>query len=1130
MRVNSAFSKILCGRNSLNQSTEILIDQIPLGILTFSLHGRVEFINQNFHRLGLLYQFNTSLLNINIFKYNIFPPTNMIEELRSVTKGKPFEKEIKQVKTSDGKMISLILKGSPIYDDDSISGGMILIEDLQIQTDTDQELKTKLTDEYINKGDIFFIVTDTSGDIKYSAGKEIQGSKLLRKEITGRNIKEIFTSSENQNIIQSFHNAVQYGKSQFLKIEFFVIDISKKFDCTVEPVINENGFVQVIYLVFKESPLPPEEIKSMVERVTKLDLYNEISRRSETNFLLVDNKGLIIEWDEQFGNFLGIEKSVKNIPFPEIFPSINHETLFKIYQQLNDENSCELTTYIKTQRNEFSPINLIFYKSKKDNAQLIVLCSRIKLNSAVIKQSEVKPVLVEEKIESIIQPACSIKSDGTIFFTNDALLSLLGYQYEESGLNNLFEVLSEEDRIKLAHELSSLKVGEKKAFPVRCYQKSGSKIDLTVIVEGKGTNENKISSANCFFSKMNHVVQTSSEHIYQAMFETATDGIAIELNDIIVLANTSFAKIFGYESIDELKGKNILELISDESLKTVDEYLKKKRASKPDKERLEFLGKKKDGLPFFVEFCTFELKENQKQHLVLMARDVSERKRMQEAAKDSEQKYRNIAENIDDLLYTFERFDDKMYPTYYSKAIEKITGYTQTDFLSDQRLFLKIIHPDDFKDMKKRLSFLWRSDVQATTEFEFRIINKSGNIVWIRNKINIVRDAQGIIKKIYGLISDITFNKRAEEELRQSAANLKKLNDAKDRFLSIISHDLRAPFSSILGFTDLLLEDDTLTDIEKEQYISYIQDSSKSMLSLVNSMLDWTRLQTGRIKFEPEKLNAREIIESSISTISGTALKKGIEIENLVVPSLYIFGDKNLVLQVFNNLLSNAVKFTKLGDRIMISVNASQTSRFVTFSIKDTGVGIRSNNLEKLFSIETKFTSEGTAGEKGSGLGLSLVKEIVEKHAGSIEVLSEFEKGTEFIFTLPVASTKILLIDPNSRERMFYSKVLINITSEYAINVVSNGKEALERIIQSPPALVITEHKMPIMGGLQLVEELIKHNLKDAIPVIVLTGDIERSEIQEYTNLGIQHIFNKPVNLISLKAAMEKLLKKKNTK
>lgn len=1008
----------------MSQSTEILIDQIPLGILTFSSHGRVEFINQNFHKLGLLYQFNTSLLNINIFKYNLFPPINIIDELKSVVKGRPFEKEIKHIKTDDGRMISLIVKGSPVYEEESISSGMLLIEDLQFSSESGEDSPRRLTHDYINKGDIFFIVTDTSGDIKYSAGKEIQGSNLLRREITGRNINEIFSASIKEKIIQSFNNAVEFGKAQFLQIEFLINDIVIKFDCSVEPVIGENGFVQVIYIVFKESPVPPEEINSMVESLKKLQYYKEISRKKDTGLLLIDNNGNAIDWDEQFEIIAGIARTDVNPSVSGLFSSIDQGELFKIIHQLDDENSCELITYLSNRNTGKLLVHLNFYKSLEDRNQIIVLCSRIKLDSAIIKQVEKKPTKIAEKIKQVDQVA--------------------------------------------------------------------------------------------------------SRNIYQSMFEVASDGIAVELNERITLANDSFAKTFGYSDAKDLEGKNLLELTSEDSIASVTQYLTNKRTSKPGRERLEFIAKKKDGLIFYAEFCAFELEENNQKHLVLIVRDVTERKRMREAAKDSDQKYRNIAENIDDLLYTFERFSGKMYPTYYSKAIEKISGYTQTEFLSDQRLFLKIIHPDDFRDLKKRLSFLWKTDVQVTSEFEFRIINKSGNIVWVRNKINVVRNSDGNIQKVYGLISDITFNKRAEEELKQSAANLKKLNDAKDRFLSIISHDLRAPFSSILGFTDLLLEDDTLTDVEKLQYIVYIQDSSKSMLALVNSMLDWTRLQTGRIKFEPEKINAREIIESSINTVSGTALKKGVEIENLIDPTLHIFGDKNLILQVFNNLLSNAVKFTKLGDRIMITVNVSQTSRFITFSIKDTGTGIKEINLDKLFSIETKFTSEGTAGEKGSGLGLSLVKDIIEKHGGRIDVKSEFGRGTEFMFTLPVASTKILLIDPNNRERMFYSKVLINITTDYAVNVVSNGKEALERIIQSPPALVITEHKMPIMGGFQLIQELIKHNVKESIPVIVLTGDIERAEIQEYTNLGIEYIFNKPVNLINFKTAIEKSLKKRN--
>ncbi len=506
--------------------------------------------------------------------------------------------------------------------------------------------------------------------------------------------------------------------------------------------------------------------------------------------------------------------------------------------------------------------------------------------------------------------------------------------------------------------------------------------------------------------------------------------------------------------------------------------------------------------------------------------DATERKRTQQVIRESEEKYRNITENIDDFLYTFERAGKYFRPLFFTTAVQKVTGYTQDEFLSDSRFLLKVIHPDDFQDVKKKLKNLWVSTSGATSELELRIINKEGNVVWVRNKLNIVRDSEKRIQKIYGLVSDITFNKRAEEELKESAENLKKLNEAKDRFLSIISHDLRTPFSSILGFTDLLIDDDTLSDFEKKQYISYIQDSSKSMLALVNSLLDWTRLQTGRIKFEPEKINAEELINSSINTVSGNAMKKGIKIQNLVDSSHYLFVDKNLALQVFNNLLSNAVKFTKRGDSITISAKPSSALRFMQFSVKDTGRGIKPENVSKLFNIETKFTSEGTAGEKGSGMGLSLVKEIILKHGGTIDVKSEYEKGTEFIFSLPVASAKILLVEPNKRDRILYSKILMNIASDYAVSIVSNGSEALERIISSPPALVITEHQMPVMSGYNLVQELIKSGLKSATPVIVLTSKIERSAVQQYTELGIEHVFTKPVNLRSFKEAIEKSIRK----
>ena len=236
--------------------------------------------------------------------------------------------------------------------------------------------------------------------------------------------------------------------------------------------------------------------------------------------------------------------------------------------------------------------------------------------------------------------------------------------------------------------------------------------------------------------------------------------------------------------------------------------------------------------------------------------------------------------------------------------------------------------------IKPKLINLLKSRIQLSGEFEFRIINKQGNIVWVRAKINLVRSGTGRIQKIFGLVSDVTFRKRAEEELKKSTQNLIKLNETKDRFISIISHDLRTPFSSILGFTDLLANDEELTDDERKQYVKYIQESSRSMLSLVNSLLDWTRLQTGRIKFEPQKIDISRIILDSVNALSGAAMQKGIEVRSHINQLLYLFVDKSLILQVFNNLISNAIKFTNKGGFVDVLFEPVSNSRFFRFSIK----------------------------------------------------------------------------------------------------------------------------------------------------------------------------------------------------
>ncbi|RKZ00547.1 MAG: hypothetical protein DRQ13_00125, partial [Ignavibacteriae bacterium] len=758
---------------------------------------------------------------------------------------------------------------------------------------------------------------------------------------------------------------------------------------------------------------------------------------------------------------------------------------------------------------------------------IIVLCTNI--TERFEEDEKIKSS--EKKLKNIVantrQLICSVNPSGKILYANLTFLNVLDYTEEEITGKNISNLLSPSFLENNSLDLNELSKEKLKSITLPFLTKEKKEVPTLAAINSFFDVDTKEKGFNFFLTDISKEKSAEKEVLlYKSLFEASQDGIAVESEGKIIKANNSFAEIFGYDSGTELIGRDLIDLVSNDDVLKVVEYFRLLEQKKNAPDRFEFLGKKQDNSFLYTELAVSTFESDNKVYVVMVTRDVTERKRAQKVIRESEEKYRNVTDNIDDFLYTFERVDNFMRPLFYTSAVEKVTGYSQTDFLGDSKLFLKIIHPDDFPLLKKRLSSLIRSKFQLSSEMEIRIINKQGGAVWIRNKVKLIRNDAGRIQKIYGLVSDITLKKRAEEELKKSTENLLKLNETKDRFISIISHDLRTPFSSILGFTELLSNDETLSKDERSQYISFIKESSNSMLSLVNSLLDWTRLQTGRVKFEPQKIQADTVIEKSINTLSGMSFQKGINVISNVGNDHFIFVDNDLIEQVFNNLLSNAIKFTSKDDKIEVSVKPSGTTRFLEFSIKDTGKGIKQENISKLFSVDTKFTSEGTSGEKGSGLGLSLVKDIIEKHGGKIWVESEYGTGTDFKFTLPTASANILIVDDNKTDRLLYSKILNNITPGYNVEVASNGKEALENIAVSPPALVITEHQMPEMNGYQFVQELIKANLANTLPVLVLSRKVERNVAQDYLELGIEFVFQKPVNLQSFKKSIEKSLRK----
>ncbi|MCA1755913.1 MAG: HAMP domain-containing histidine kinase, partial [Bacteroidales bacterium] len=256
----------------------------------------------------------------------------------------------------------------------------------------------------------------------------------------------------------------------------------------------------------------------------------------------------------------------------------------------------------------------------------------------------------------------------------------------------------------------------------------------------------------------------------------------------------------------------------------------------------------------------------------------------------------------------------------------------------------------------------------------------------------------------------------ANEEKAKRVANLDftnnelyqshQLNADKDLFLSILAHDLRSPFNVLLGISDLLIENIRTYSIdETEELLNHFRNASVDTFALLEDLLKWTSTQSGKIPFKPQKLRFLDIFKSILGTININADAKNITITNSNIDNIYIFADIDMLKTVLRNLILNAIKFTNKGGKI--SINAEENSENVTISVSDNGVGITPDRLKKLFDITHQQTTKGTEEESGTGLGLILCKEFVEKHGGKIWVKSIVGKGSDFKFTLPVSIEKV---------------------------------------------------------------------------------------------------------------------------
>jgi PAS domain S-box-containing protein len=485
----------------------------------------------------------------------------------------------------------------------------------------------------------------------------------------------------------------------------------------------------------------------------------------------------------------------------------------------------------------------------------------------------------------------------------------------------------------------------------------------------------------------------ASEEKYRLFVENFT-GIAFSSDFDF---NPSFLhgaveEITGYTEQDFLQGNpRWLDIISEEFLSEIKSSTHKLKTVPNFSTTREYKIFRKDGLQRWVKERIHNLTDKNKKIISVQGviYDITINKIIEKKVKENEKKFKAIFDTLEvGLSITNENGDI----IDCNQASEKILGLTKKEHLKKNHFARtwNTVKPNLQPFPQKEFASVRAIKENRTISNVEMGIKKNNKITWLSVSATPI-DIQG-----YGVFiaySDITNLKEKEEKLQE-------LNKAKDKILSIISHDLRTPFNALIGMNKLALHKLEQNKIDSAKRIIYsVQLSSQSTLILLDNLLQWARLQTNRISFTPIVINPFELTQEITELLKLNYSSKNINLQNNIAKNLEIIADRNMISTIIRNLISNAIKFTDYKGEI--TIGADKTEMEFTFFIKDNGIGIDKKDQKELFKMTNKFTQYGTNEEKGTGLGLILCQEFIERHNGKIWIESEKGKGTTIRFSFP---------------------------------------------------------------------------------------------------------------------------------
>ncbi|MFX1393033.1 MAG: PAS domain S-box protein [Promethearchaeota archaeon] len=852
------------------------------------------------------------------------------------------------------------------------------------------------------------------------------------------NYAEFIGAESQENIIGKTDKDLIKNKEKLEQLqehEIYIIKTDNTVNRNIEKWKLNNG--KTIWLDANRICLHDFEGNNVGLLVTYKDISKEILaeqklKESEEKYRLISENAndLIAILDNKFKYEYINEEVHKKILGYSKEDLIGKSALIKVHPK--DLKDTLKNAFLAADQGE-GTVEIRFKKKNGTYVWLDVRGKRLKYHNGVIKGiiisrditqhkiAEQRLKESEEKFRNLYEKSPNsivlLNNRGIILDYNPASEKLYGFKKSEVIGKNFFDlrIFSSEQVSLMLNRYTEYSKGTKiKPIELQIKRKDGSLAWIlaqsSLIEKGDETLIQGIAQDITEKKKSEQKLREAEEE-YRLITENANDLIRV-LNDqleIEYINELTHLKILGY-SKNELIGKFSGVFAHPDEVEQLKKYAKE--ILRKGESNREGRIRHKNGSWIWMDIKSkvfFDKEGNWK--VLSISREITDRKKAEKKLKESEERYRVIVDTTYDGHF---EVDLRGNFTYVNKRICEFLGISENDLLGMN--FRKIVNPDDISNTYREYNRLYRNKPPLII-LEYEVITREGKKMFVENIANLKRDSEGKIVGFYGYTRDITERKEFQAKLENEVIiRTRELNEAlsqqklyldqilkvsqfKTEFLSSMSHDLRTPLNSIIGFTDILLEGTCgLLNEDQKDYLNDIKLSSEDLLNMIDHIFNISRIEAGQLTLTIRKFSLNTIVEQINSTIRPLYSKKGLQFEVQGLDKKEdIYADPIRFKEILYNLLSNAIKFTIEGKITLIIQNKSD---FWLFKVKDTGIGIEEKDFEFIFKEFKRIDSSYVRSTPGSGLGLSLAKRLVELHKGEISFNSIFGKGTTFKFTI----------------------------------------------------------------------------------------------------------------------------------